>query len=233
MIRIRVADAVNHYRQGCQGVRVMRRRIAILTVATMVFSVAPTMSVSAAAPVDDLARWVNPYTGTKPGGPDQGTGGGAGNTFPGADVPFGMVQWSPDTATHQHGGYFFDDNRIKGFSLTHLSGAGCSTYEDIPIMPFVGEVTTSPATDPGRYLSKFSHANESVSPGRYSVALDSGARVDLSVTQRTGIGRFSFPAGGPATMLVNTAGSIAGASDAETTIGSNIISGWVNSGAFC
>jgi predicted alpha-1,2-mannosidase len=211
----------------------MRGKIALLTGMALVVSVVPTMSAATAVPLDDLARWVNPYTGTKPGGPDQGTGGGAGNTFPGADVPFGMVQWSPDTAIHQHGGYFFDDNRIKGFSLTHLSGAGCSTYEDIPIMPFVGEVTTSPAADPARYLSKFSHANESVAPGKYSVGLDSGARVDLSVTQRTGIGRFTFPAGSPATVLVNTSGSIAGASDAETTIGSNVITGWVNSGGFC
>jgi predicted alpha-1,2-mannosidase len=211
----------------------MGYRIAMVTGMALVASLAPTMSLAQPAAADDLARWVNPYTGTKPGGPDQGTGGGAGNTFPGADVPFGMVQWSPDTATHQHGGYFFDDNRIKGFSLTHLSGAGCSTYQDVPIMPFVGEVTTSPAADPARYIAKFSHANESVSPGRYSVRLDSGASVDLSVTQRTGIGQFTFPAGGPATMLVNTSGSIAGASDAETSIGSNFVTGWVNSGGFC
>src|SRR5207244_3518253 len=124
----------------------MRYQIALVTGAALVASLTPTMSIAQPGAVaEDLARWVNPYTGTKAGGPDQGTGGGAGNTFPGADVPFGMVQWSPDTATHQHGGYFFDDNRIKGFSLTHLSGAGCSTYQDVPIMPFVGEVTTSPA----------------------------------------------------------------------------------------
>src|SRR2546425_13311730 len=109
----------------------MRCQIAIVTGMALVVSLAPTMSEAVAAPVDDLARWVNPYTGTKPGGPDQGTGGGAGNTFPGADVPFGMVQWSPDTAIHQHGGYFFADNRIKRVSLTHLSGAGCPTYQDI------------------------------------------------------------------------------------------------------
>ncbi|GAB3908077.1 GH92 family glycosyl hydrolase [Kibdelosporangium lantanae] len=187
-----------------------------------------------AAPADDdLAQFVNPYTGTKPGGPDQGTGGGAGNTFPGADVPFGMVQWSPDTVTQQHGGYFYDDNRLKGFSLTHLSGAGCSTYQDIPFMPFVGEVTTSPAADPTRYVAKFNHANESVNPGHYGVTLDSGAHVDLSVTQRTGAGRFQFPAGAPATLLVNTSGSIAGTDDAEITIGTDTITGWAASRKFC
>ncbi|WP_051898041.1 hypothetical protein [Sciscionella sediminilitoris] len=115
---------------------------------------AGSLSVPAQARVHDPARYVNPYLGTKPGAPDQGTGGGAGNNFPGADVPFGMVQRSPDTVTEQHGGYFYDDNRIKGFSLTHLSGAGCDTYQDIPFLPISGEVTESPpftriATSPG------------------------------------------------------------------------------------
>ncbi|HVV21997.1 MAG TPA: glycoside hydrolase family 92 protein, partial [Pseudonocardiaceae bacterium] len=102
--------------------------------------------------------------GTQPGAADQGTGGGAGNNFPGADVPFGMVQWSPDTETMQPGGYYYQDNRIRGFSLTHLSGAGCYTYQDIPFMPVVGQVTDSPATDPMKYVATFSHANESASP---------------------------------------------------------------------
>ncbi|HEV8556931.1 MAG TPA: GH92 family glycosyl hydrolase [Actinophytocola sp.] len=212
-----------------------KRRFASTISLAVVAALAPAIPAHAAEPtaVDDLAALVDPYTGTKPGGPDLGTGGGAGNTFPGADVPFGMVQWSPDTVTHQHGGYFYDDNRIKGFSLTHLSGAGCSTYQDLPVMPFPGEVTTSPAADPARYISRFAHTNETVSPGRYGVSLDSGARVDLSLTQRTGIGRFTFPAGATQTMLLNTSGSIAGADDAETTIGSNFIAGWVTSGRFC
>nr|WP_238412393.1 GH92 family glycosyl hydrolase [Saccharothrix deserti] len=171
--------------------------------------------------------------GTKPGGPDHGTGGGAGNNFPGADVPFGMVQWSPDTVTRQHGGYSYEDDRIKGFSLTHLSGAGCSTYQDIPIMPFTGEVTTSPATDPDRYVSTFSHGNESATPGYYGVTLDSGTKVELTVTQRTGIGRFAYPGGQTSTLLVNTSGSISGTDDAEVTIGTDSISGWATSGRFC
>ncbi|RSM67497.1 alpha-mannosidase [Kibdelosporangium aridum] len=194
---------------------------------------APAATAQPRAAIEDLAQFVNPYIGTKPGGPDHGTGGGAGNTFPGAVVPFGMVQWSPDTVTHQHGGYFYDDNRIKGFSLTHLSGAGCSTYQDIPIMPFVGQVTTSPATDPNRYIAKFNRANETATPGHYGVALDSGAKVDLTATQRTGVGRLRFPAGPVATLLVNTSGSVAGTDDAETIIGTDTISGWATSGKFC
>nr|WP_042195032.1 GH92 family glycosyl hydrolase [Kibdelosporangium sp. MJ126-NF4] len=192
---------------------------------------APTAPAQAA--VEDLATFVNPYVGTKPGGADHGTGGGAGNTFPGAVVPFGMVQWSPDTVTHQHGGYFYDDTRIKGFSLTHLSGAGCSTYQDIPVMPFVGQVTTSPATDPNRYVAKFDRAGETATPGYYGVTLASGVKAELTATQRTGAGRFQFPAGAPATLLVNTSGSVAGTEDAETVIGADSISGWATSGKFC
>lgn len=184
-------------------------------------------------PTEDLVRWVNPHVGTKPGGQDHGTGGGAGNTFPGAVVPFGLMQWSPDTAVNQPGGYFYDDNRITGFSLTHLSGAGCTTYQDIPFMPVVGEVTTSPATDPDRYTATFSHDNETVTAGYYGVRLDSGAQVELTATQRTGTGRITYPALEPATLLVNTSGSIAGTDDAEVTIGASSISGWATSGRFC
>ncbi|MBE1465009.1 putative alpha-1,2-mannosidase [Kibdelosporangium phytohabitans] len=194
---------------------------------------APAATGQPQAAVEDSARFVNPYVGTKPGGADHGTGGGAGNTFPGAVVPFGMVQWSPDTVTHQHGGYFYDDTRIKGFSLTHLSGAGCSTYQDIPFMPFAGQVTTSPATDPNRYIAKFNRANETATPGYYGVTLGSGAKVELTATQRTGAGRLRFPAGATSTLLVNTSGSVAGTEDAETVIGTDSISGWATSGKFC
>ncbi|SHG03398.1 GH92 family glycosyl hydrolase [Streptoalloteichus hindustanus] len=186
-----------------------------------------------AIPPEDLARWVNPFVGTEPGGPDHGTGGGAGNTFPGPTVPFGLLQWSPDTATHQHGGYYYPDNRIRGFSLTHLSGPGCSTYQDVPFMPYVGEVSTSPATDPARYVSTFAHSNERATAGYYSVALDNGAQVELTSTQRTGVGRFSYPQGKPATLLVNVSGSVSGADDAEVTVGRDTVSGWVTSGRFC
>jgi predicted alpha-1,2-mannosidase len=181
----------------------------------------------------DVAQYVDTFLGTQPGAADQGTGGGAGNDFPGADAPFGMVQWSPDTVTTQPGGYFYQDNRIHGFSLTHLSGAGCFTYQDIPFMPVVGQVTDSPATDPDKYVSTFSHANESASPGNYAVTMDNGAKVELTATQRTGSGRFTYPAGQPATLLVNTSGSISGTSDSDVTIGRNSISGWASSGDFC
>ncbi|HKN54060.1 MAG TPA: GH92 family glycosyl hydrolase, partial [Amycolatopsis sp.] len=210
-----------------------RAGLVFVTTAVAAAVVPAIPAVAATAAQQDLAKWVNPFVGTRPGGQDHGTGGGAGNTFPGAVVPFGMVQWSPDTVKAQHGGYFYDDNALKGFSLTHLSGAGCSTYEDIPFIPFVGEVTTSPATDPGRYTSTFSHANEHATPGKYDVTLDSGAKVELTTTQRTGSGRFTYPAGVSSTLLVNTSGSVMGTDDASVTIGKDTISGWATSGRFC
>ncbi|MCM6773602.1 GH92 family glycosyl hydrolase [Nocardia sp. CDC159] len=181
----------------------------------------------------DPAAWVDPFYGTRPGDADMGTGGGAGNTFPGADVPFGMVQWSPDTVTPQHGGYYYDDNRIKGFSLTHLSGPGCDTYQDIPFVPLAGEVTASPATEPGRYIATFSHANEHASPGRYDVRLDSGVLVELTATQRSGCGRFGYPADRPATLLVNVSGSVMGVDHAQVRIGPDFVEGSAASGRFC
>src|SRR5215212_7960161 len=118
----------------------MRLRLAALAVATFAALAVPTTAGTAQA-APDPAQHVNAFVGTKPGGPDFGHGGGAGNTFPGAVAPFGMLQWSPDTVTHQHGGYHYDDNRIRGFSLTHLSGPGCSDFGNIPFLPTLG---TSP-----------------------------------------------------------------------------------------
>ena len=187
----------------------------------------------AAAAAPDLTQYVNPFSGTQPGGPDFGTGGGAENTFPGADVPFGMVQWSPDTVQDQPGGYYYPDTKLRGFSLTHFSGAGCDAAEDIPFMPYVGAVTTSPATDPTTYDAGFSHSNESAVPGYYGVTLSNGTTMELSATQRSGMSRITYPITSQATLLVNASGSINGVTDAQVDIGTNTISGWATSGRFC
>ncbi len=184
----------------------------------------------AASTAVDRASYVDPFTGT---GVQQGAPYGGGDTFPGADAPFGMVQWSPDTQNYAPGGYWYNDNHIRGFSLTHLNGAGCSAYSDIPFMPYVGTVTNSPASDPTPYISTFSHSNESAVAGYYQVKLDNGVNVELTATQRSGAGRFTYPKGQTATMLVNVSGSINGVSDAQANIGSNTISGWATSGGFC
>jgi predicted alpha-1,2-mannosidase len=177
----------------------------------------------------DLASLVDPFTGTG----QQTLAFHGGDTFPGADVPFGMVQWSPDTSSNPDGGYVYSDDYIKGFSLTHISGAGCNAYGDIPFMPYVGTVSTSPASSSSTYMSKFDHANETASAGYYAVKLDNGVTTDLTVTQHSGMGNFTYPSGQTATMLVNVAGSAEGVSAAQVNIGSDTISGSASSGDFC
>lgn len=144
-----------------------------------------------------------------------GTAGG-GNTFPGATLPFGMIQWSPDTNTNAWYEYsqaakpgFAAANSILGFGLTHISGAGCELYGDFAVLPIAGELTASPGVDITQYAVKFDHAKEETHPGYYAVTLANGVKVEITVTDRAGIARFTFPQGMPARLLVN-AGSSAG-----------------------
>ncbi|MBK7391924.1 MAG: GH92 family glycosyl hydrolase [Chloracidobacterium sp.] len=138
----------------------------------------------------DYAKWVNPFIGT----------GGHGHTFPGATMPFGMVQLSPDTRIDNwdgSSGYHYSDDTIFGFSHTHLSGTGIPDYCDILFMPTVGEPQFF-AKDGDKsvngYASKFSHANEKAEPGYYSVKLDDDRIVaELTATTRVGLHRYSFP----------------------------------------
>ena len=183
----------------------------------------------------DPAASVDPFIGT---GVGPGWTGAIG-TFPGADLPSGMMQWSPDTPTTSpelgvSGGYYYSLHTIDGFSLDHLSGAGCSALEDFPVVPFVGAVGVSPFTDPALYQSTFSHADESASPGSYAVTLSNGVRVELSVTDRTGIGRFTFPQGVTPSILVDPeAGEGGFASGTVSAQGDDALSGSDVSGNFC
>src|SRR5215213_4252821 len=187
----------------------------------------------------NLTRYVNPFIGTANSPlPDYLGGNSSGNTFPGATLPFGMIQWSPDTekgfGKDERGSYLYADTSIRGFSLTHLSGPGCPVFGDVPVVPVVGGVKTSPATTPDAYLSKFSHANEKAAPGFYEVALDTGVRVRLTVTRRTGHGVFSFPAGADATLLFDLGRNGSGVTEAGARVeGDRSLSGSVTSGNFC
>jgi predicted alpha-1,2-mannosidase len=170
-----------------------------------------------------------------------GTDGG-GNTFPGATLPFGMVQWSPDTNTDAW--YHHNENQIYGFSLTHISGAGCPLYGDFAVLPTTGKLTAGP----GAHLAPipFDHRDEQAHPGYYAVMLSNGIRVELAVAERAGIARFKFPANSDARMLVNAGGSansVPGKSDKprdHDAFGNHIeitpdgtFSGWVSAGRFC
>lgn len=140
-----------------------------------------------AAPADPVDL-VDPFIGTA----------NEGNTFPGATVPFGMVQLSPDTG--HFAGYNYAHHRIRGFSLIHLSGAGCRIGGDLPVLPTVGDVTR---TDYAQYAVPFRHEDERAGPGYYRVVLGNGVRAELTATTRTGVQRYTFPATDQANVLLN------------------------------
>jgi len=170
------------------------------------------------------AHYVRPFVGTAR----------YGRTFPGATAPFGMAQWSPDTLQHSPGGYLYADDALRGFSLTHLSGAGCSTYQDLPFLPAVGPVTQRPGKDKPPAPARFSHAHEEASPGYYRVRLRSGIDVRLTATSRTGMARFTYPRTAVATLFIDGGGSVNGARTASLhLVGVDEIRGWVTSGDFC
>jgi predicted alpha-1,2-mannosidase len=175
---------------------------------------------AASAAVSDPASLVNPLIGTA----------NAANDFPGADVPFGMLQWSPDTASRaQGGGYTYSSSTITGFSLTHMSGPGCGAYGDVPIMP-----TTGAISNPASASSSYSHADESASPGYYGVTLGNGVKTELTTTTRGGIGRFTFPATTQANLLFKLTGSQNGDyADSWSAVSDREVVGSVTSGNFC
>lgn len=130
-----------------------------------------------------LISYVDPFIGT----------GGHGHTFPGATVPFGMVQLSPDngrTGWDWCGGYYYADSVITGFSHMHLSGTGIGDWEDISVMPEKKIITDT--ADHGR--TTFSHRNEKASPGFYQVKMDDGITAMLSATKHCGFHEYIFPA---------------------------------------
>src|SRR2546429_7262614 len=118
----------------------MYRRLSLLALACL------ALSVPAQAAARSLTDFVHPLAGTRP---DNNTF-GAGHVFPGAAMPFGMVQFSPDTTpAGRSDAYDYRDTHIRGFSLTHLSGAGCALYADFPFLPTTEPITASPAV-PGQ-----------------------------------------------------------------------------------
>ncbi len=190
----------------------------------------------ASAQGSDIAADVNPFIGTANGG----------NTYPGATLPFGMVAFSPEETPlpgkrypiAAPGGYEWRAIGIKGFSLTHLSGTGCTGASgDIPLMPVTVPVTLSPSADDSftMYSSLFSHSEEDASPGWYKVALGNGVTAELTATLRTAFARFTYPAGKPANLLIRTSDSEVGSSDATVKVDEarREVTGSVTSGNFC
>ena len=169
----------------------MKRQLLILFIIPLI---------SACSGQRDYAAYVNPFIGTDADG----------HTFPGTVAPFGMVQLSPDTrikTSRGSSGYHYSDKSIMGFSHTHYSGTGEGSGGDILFMPSTGEVqwTAGDPDDPSSgYRSAFSHQNEQASPGYYKVLLDDdNIGVELTVSKRAGLQRYTFPKGKNANVILD------------------------------
>lgn len=146
-----------------------------------------------------LTSYVDPYIGS----------GSHGHVFVGASVPFGAVQVGPDNfykGWDWCSGYNYQDSVIRGFAHTHLSGTGIGDLSDIAVMPYTGTVKTDKGQEkvPGSgYASLFSHKNESVKLGYYSVKLENGVSVELAASARAGFHRYRFPVGKEAHIIID------------------------------
>ncbi|WP_439145308.1 GH92 family glycosyl hydrolase [Streptantibioticus silvisoli] len=168
-----------------------------------------------------LTSEVNPFIGTQ----------NEGNTFPGATVPFGMVQISPDTGHNT--GYDYDQSSIRGFSMVHLSGVGCGLGGDLPVMPTTGDITS---TDNAQYAASFSHTDEQASPGYYRVGLSSygGITAELTATTHTGLQRYTFPATDAANVLLDSGQALHTVSSSTVTVlDDRTIAATVTGSGFC
>ncbi|MFT4112072.1 GH92 family glycosyl hydrolase [Silvibacterium sp.] len=170
------------------------------------------------------ARLVNPFIGTGKGPGDSE------NLFPGAVTPFGMVQLSPDTEDHGLG-YHYYQGTIKGFSMTHMSGVGCSNEGEVFLTATTGQIQTQTKD----YESPYSHDDEKASPGYYQVRLKrDGVNAELTATERTGMVRFTFPAGKQANVLLPISHTLNHTTAAEVhAVGDREIEGYVENEAFC
>ncbi len=180
------------------------RRLLIAVAAGAMLATGVAAAAPAKTAADKAYAAVDPFIGT----------GGEGHTYPGATVPFGMVQLSPDTRIQPRekaygwaAGYRYDDSSIVGFSHTHFSGTGHSDLGDILVMPFTGEPGLErgdPEKPRSGYASRFRHDDEKAEPGYYAVTLDDyKVRAELTTSARVGVHRYTFPKGTDAKMLVD------------------------------
>jgi predicted alpha-1,2-mannosidase len=202
----------------------IRRRIAVIATGALIgagaLAIPRAPAEAAPSPAQDLTSLVNPFIGTQ----------NFGNTFPGASMPFGMVQESPDNGGAT--GYDYDTGTIYGFSQTHLSGVGCGMEGELPLMPTTGPITT---TDYRSYASGYSHSDEQAQPGYYQVHLAKyDVSTELTATERTGWQRYTFPAGSQANVLFNAGKANMTVFDSYVkVVGNDTVEGYVHAGHFC
>jgi predicted alpha-1,2-mannosidase len=178
------------------------------------------------APVSNPAQLVDTRTWTS----------GGGNTFPGAVVPFGMTQWSPDTSPNRSagGGYNYGDTKFMGYSLTHVSGPGCGAGGDIPMLPMTGALPTG---NPNQLTSAFSNDNEIAQAGYYSAQSNQPNTItsQFTATAHSSMARFTYPSGQAAGFLIKLQDSQNGqfAPSTVTVVNNNEVQGSETSGHFC
>ncbi|MBQ9311009.1 MAG: GH92 family glycosyl hydrolase [Bacteroidales bacterium] len=178
-----------------------------------------------------LIDYVNPFIGTD----------GFGNVYPGAQIPFGGIQISPDTDDYDYdvaAGYKYNKPTIMGFSLTHLSGTGIPDLGDFLFVPGTGPLKSATGTDTdpdSGYRSRYSHEREAASPGYYTVDLaDYGVKAEMTAASRSGILRFTYPASDSSFVMIDLDQTLRWKCewatvrllDDYTIIGSKIVAGW-------
>ncbi|HJQ44206.1 MAG TPA: GH92 family glycosyl hydrolase, partial [Jatrophihabitantaceae bacterium] len=177
-------------------------------------------------PVDNPAQIVDTRTWTS----------GGGNTFPGAVVPFGMTQWSPDTSPNRSagGGYNYGDTKIEGYSLTHVSGPGCGAGEDIPMLPMTGAL---PSGDPNDVTTAFSNVNEIAQAGYYAAQSNQPETITsaFTATPHSAMAQFTYPTGQQAGLLIKLQDSQNGeyAPSTASVVNDHEVQGSETSGHFC
>ncbi|MGQ5580580.1 GH92 family glycosyl hydrolase [Streptomyces sp. ECR3.8] len=226
-----------------------RRRLltAALVLGSLVAGLVPASGAAASPDRSDVAAFdaVHPFIGTRLDTSQNKGNSAYGNTYPGATVPFGMVQSSPTTYRSsdgdQKGGYEYTADRLRGFGMTRLSGTGCEgrfSGFDFPVLPYTGALPggalpTAPADRITDYHLGFDHADEKADPGYYSVGLANGVDAELTATTRTAVSRFDFPSDGGATLLFDVAGSNNRVFGSEVTVEGDTVSGWVEAASVC
>jgi predicted alpha-1,2-mannosidase len=178
------------------------------------------------APVSNIAQLVDSRTWTS----------GGGNTFPGAEVPFGMTQWSPDTVPNRSagGGYNYGDTSITGYSLTHISGPGCGAAGDVPMLPITGAL---PSGNPNDVTTDFSNTGEVAQAGYYSAQSNQPDTItsEFTATDHTSMARITYPSTTQAGFLIKLHDSQNGeyAPSTAQIVNNQEISGAETSGHFC
>ena len=175
----------------------------------------------------DPASQVDPLIGTKTNQFKDN-----GNTVPGATRPFGMLYWSPDPANGDF--YRYEAPVVRGFGLTHISGPGCGTLGDAPMMVMKGKLQKLPFVRSAPIQSAFRHEDEIAEPGYYAVKLDSGIRVQLAAAQRSGLAEIDFPDDGDVhTLFVDASRNLTRVNDASVSVANGRMTGSVTSAGFC